>query len=109
MSNVAFLDICFHSGSLVTGHVQQAGVLVICASDHVVLIFVFYVEVYVIDKTWCEYEPNKTTDNHNAVNPGLITSKTPVNNGCIKIVVTRSSTKLQTMLIMSCCQFQQPE
>ena len=47
---------------------------VCCAPDHVV-----YIEVYVIDKPCCEYEPNKTTDY--AVNPKLITNnKTPVNN-----------------------------
>ena len=34
------------------------------------------------DKTWCEYEPNETMDN--AVNPGLIRSKTHA----IKAVLT---------------------
>ena len=36
--------------------------------------FVLYIEVYVIDKTWCEPESNQTTDY--AANRGLITSKT---------------------------------
>ena len=46
-----------------------------CTPEHFVLIFVLYVEVYVIDKTRCEYEPNETMDY--AVNPGLIMRKTP--------------------------------
>ena len=41
--------------------------------------FVLYIKVYVINKTWCEYEPNQTADY--AANPGLIMNKTPVNNG----------------------------
>ena len=52
------------------------------APDHLVPIFVLYIEV--IDKTWCEYEPNQATNY--ALNSGLIMSKTPVNNSCIKIV-----------------------
>ena len=47
--------------------------------------FALYIDVYVIDKTWCEYECNQTMDY--ALNTGLITSKTPVNNGCLNIVV----------------------
>ena len=45
---------------------------------------VLYIKVYVVDKTWCEYEPNQTTDY--AVNPQLITSKPPstTNKGCFK-------------------------
>ena len=42
---------------------------------HLVLIFGLYVEAYVIDKTWCKYEPNQTLDY--AVNPGFIWNKTP--------------------------------
>ena len=47
-----------------------------CASNHLVLICVLYIEVYVIDKPWCEHEPNQTMDY--AVNPRLITSTTTV-------------------------------
>ena len=34
----------------------------------------------------CEYEPACNPTTNYAVNPGLIMSKTSVNNGCIKIV-----------------------
>ena len=56
------------------------------AQGHVITIVVLYskFKVYVMDKTWCEYEPNQTAEY--AVNRGLITSKTPVNNGCFIIV-----------------------
>ena len=36
---------------------------------------VLYIEVYVTDKKWCEYEPNQTADY--AGNPGFKMSKTP--------------------------------
>ena len=52
--------------------------------EHLVLRFVLNIEVYVIDKTWCEYEHDQTTDY--TVNPGLIMSKTPVNKGWFNIV-----------------------
>ena len=45
---------------------------------------VWYIKVYVTDKPWCEYEHNHTADY--TVNPGLMTSKTPVNKGCFNIV-----------------------
>ena len=56
-----------------------------CAPDHLVLICVLHIEVCVIDKMLCEYEPNQATDY--AINVGLIMSKTPVNNACIKLIV----------------------
>ena len=55
-----------------------------CTPDKLVMIVVLYIEVYVIDKTWSEYEPNQTTDY--VVNLGLIMTKTIVNNGCFSIV-----------------------
>ena len=45
--------------------------------------FVLYIDVYVIDKTSHEHEPNQTMGY--AVNPGLIRSKTPA----IKAVLTQ--------------------
>ena len=54
-----------------------------CAPDNLVLTCALYIEVYVIDNTWCEYQSNQT--NKYAVNLGL-TCKTPIYNGCFKIV-----------------------
>ena len=52
---------------------------VYCMPDHLVQISVLCIEVYVIDKTWCEYEPNHQTTDY-AINARLIWSKTPVSN-----------------------------
>ena len=53
-------------GSLVKEVAQNAAMLLLCP-NHLVLIFVLYMEVYVIDKKQCEYEPYQTMDY--AVNP----------------------------------------
>ena len=45
-----------------------------CAPEHLILICVLYVEVYIIGKAWCEYDSNQITDY--AVNLELIMSKT---------------------------------
>ena len=55
-----------------------------CAPDHLVPMFVLYIDVYVIDQMCYEYEANQTTNC--GISLGLIMSKTPVNNGCITIV-----------------------
>ena len=48
--------------------------------------FVLYIEVRDIDKTWCEYKPNLPKDY--ALNPGLIPRKPPA----IKAVLTQCFT-----------------
>ena len=62
--------------------------------------FVLYIEVYVIDKTWCKYKPNQTNDY--AVNPGLIRSKTPA----IKAVLTHGQLVSSKSVDHGCHQFQ---
>ena len=70
----------------------------------VLTIFVLYIEVYIINKTLCEYEPNQTTDY--AVNPGLIMSKTPVDNGCFNLVVCMKQQQTTGRVDNGYCQFQ---
>ena len=33
-----------------------------CTGDNLAPMFVWYIEVYVLDKTWCEYELYQITD-----------------------------------------------
>ena len=54
--------------------------------EHLVSMFVLCIEVCGIDKPWCEYEPNQTTDY--AVNPGSITSKTSAIKAVLKQCLT---------------------
>ena len=59
-----------------------------------------YFHANVIDKPYCESEPNQAADY--AVNPGLIMSKTSVNNGRFNIVAYAA--KQQTMgYVDNCC------
>ena len=76
--------------------------LMLCPSPFVPIVML-YINVYVIDKQWCEHEPNQTADY--AVNPELIMSQTPLTNGCIRLVAYTSSSKLQAVLIMTAIDF----
>ena len=64
------------------------------AQGHLTTISVLYIKVqyYVIDKTWCEYEPIQTAGY--TVNLRLVMRKTSVNNGCFNWWLTQSSSKL---------------
>ena len=55
---------------------------------------------------WCEYELNQTTNY--AINPGLITSNTPLKNGCIKIVADTLQQQSTDLVDNDCCQFHYP-
>ena len=51
-------------GSLCKTKLYSSQPCLYCAPDHLVPIFVLYIDVYVnvTDKPWCEYELNQTTD-----------------------------------------------
>ena len=68
-----------------------------CTIEHLVLIFVLYIEVYVIYKPWCKYEPKQNHRLH-VVIPWLRMSKTLSNKA-------RYSTKLHAMLITAAANF----
>ena len=78
----------------------------LCAPDQLVPSFVQYTEVYVIDKTWCEYEPNQTSDY--AANWELITSKTPVNSDCFNIMTYSEQQQTTGHVDKDCHQFLWP-
>ena len=72
--------------------------------EHLVPICVVYINVYGIYKTWCEYEPNQTTDY--AVNLGLIMSKIRFNNGCFNILAYTEQQQTTGHVDNDCRQFQ---
>ena len=61
-----------------------------------------YIKVYVVGKSWCEYEPNQKSDD--AVNPGFITSKTSINSACYNML-GGSSSKQRALLIKAASSF----
>ena len=76
----------------------------IVAQGQLLMSFVLYIKVYVIDKPWCEYELKHTGDY--GVNPGLMTSKTPVNNSCFNIVAYMEQQQTTGHFDNGCRQFQ---
>ena len=62
-------------------------------------------EGFVIDKPWCQYEPDQKSDY--AVHPGLIKGKTPVNNGCYKMMgAVAAANSGPCFFSKGCLQFQ---